>query len=100
MSNPQTLRLLQAASDAQRGGRPDDAARTFEAVLELDPANPVALNSLGMRALEARDPGRAAELFRRATESDPGAAALWMNLAKAQRLLGDAAGEGASLDRA
>lgn len=93
-------RLLQAAGEAHRAGRPADAARNFEHILEIDPANAVALNSLGVRALEHGDGQLAADLFKRATAGDPAAPALWMNLAKAHRLLGDSVGEAASLDRA
>lgn len=65
-----------------------------------EPADAVRLNGLGMRALEAGDPAAARGFFEQATALDPSAAALWMNLAKAQRLLGDDTGEGASLDSA
>lgn len=62
--------------------------------------NPQQLNAAGVQALGAGDATRAAELFRRAIEADPKAPALWLNLAKARREQGDAAGERAALDGA
>ena len=41
------------------------------------------LNADGVRALDAGDAARAAELFRRAIGADGHAPALWLNLAKA-----------------
>ena len=100
MTNPQVAELIRAANDAQRAGRPADAERALKRALEVQPDNPVALNSLGMRVLEGGDAKAALAYFERATAADPAATALWMNLAKAQRLLGDSEGEGRSLDRA
>ena len=62
--------------------------------------DPQALNAQGVRALDGGDARTAASLFARAAVADPSAPALWLNLAKAQRLLGDDAGERHSLDRA
>ena len=100
MTNPQVAELIRVANDAQRAGRPVEAERALKRALEVQPDNPVALNSLGMRLLETGGAEAAVAYFERATAADPGAAALWMNLAKAQRLLGDAEGEGRSLDAA
>lgn len=60
---------------------------------------PQALNAAGFRLLEGGDAAGAVPLFARAAALDPGAGALWLNLAKAQRALGDDAGEAASLAR-
>ncbi|MBA3896299.1 MAG: aspartyl/asparaginyl beta-hydroxylase domain-containing protein [Sphingomonadaceae bacterium] len=62
--------------------------------------DPRTLNAEGVAALTANDTARAAGLFARAAAADPEASALWMNLAKARRLLGDGEGERASLTRA
>ncbi len=62
--------------------------------------DPQQLNALGVRALNDGDAATAAPLFARAAAADPQAIALWINLAKAQRLLGDDAGELRSLDKA
>ena len=61
---------------------------------------PLANNALGLEALEAGDASARGRAFHcRATTRDPGADALWMNLAKAQRLRRDDAGERAALER-
>lgn len=90
-------RLLAAAADRQRRG--DDAGATplLHAALERAPEHPGALNSLGMAALRRRDFGEARALFTRAAASDPRAPPLWINLATANRALGDDEGERASL---
>ena len=62
--------------------------------------DPQTLNAEGVRALDGGDAATAATLFARAAAADPTAPPLWLNLAKAQRLLGDDAGERRSLDRA
>ncbi|KPF63316.1 hypothetical protein IP88_14080 [alpha proteobacterium AAP81b] len=68
--------------------------------IAMTKADPRALNSAGVAALNAGDPARAATLLRQAADADPGAALLWYNLATALNLLGDAAAEAAALDRA
>jgi aspartate beta-hydroxylase len=73
--------LLRAAAQARQRGHAAEEAR-------------------GLRALADRDHARAAASFGRATEADPGAPALWMNLATVQRAQGDLAGERRSLQRA
>lgn len=60
-------------------------------------ADPVALNSAGMQALSRRDFATAADLFAQAAARDPGAPALWINLATARRGAGDDEGERQSL---
>ncbi len=55
---------------------------------------------MGLAALEAGDAHAAIEHFRMATAADPSAIALWMNLAKAQRLARDDEGERAALEQA
>lgn len=93
-------RLLGAASLAQQRGDTAAAVQALEQVLKADPRNPHALNSLGMRALADNDPARALPLFRAAAEADPREPALWLNVAKAQRLMQDDEGEKASLEAA
>ena len=60
-------------------------------------ATPQALNRAGLARLDAGDAAGAADLFERAVALDPKGLPLWMNLAKARRLAGDDAGEGAAL---
>lgn len=93
-------RLLGAANLAQQRGDTAAALQALDQVLKVDPRNPHALNSLGMRALADNDPAGALPLFRAAAEADPREAALWLNVAKAQRLLNDDDGELASLEAA
>ena len=54
-----------------------------------DHSDPRLRNALGLAALEAGDARGAIAHFSAAAEADPTATALWMNLAKAQRLAGD-----------
>lgn len=88
---------LARAARAQQQGRPADAVREAEAVLCLNANHPAAHNMLGVAALARDDAATAARHFEAATRADPGAGALWMNLAKARRLLGDDDGERAAL---
>lgn len=71
-----------------------------EAAVAFAPKDPRALNARGMIALGDGALADAVDYFARAAEADPTEPALWMNLARAQRDLGDDEGEGRSLDRA
>lgn len=62
--------------------------------------DPVTLNSAGMAALREQRFADAARAFEAAARADPGATALWRNLATARRALGDNQGELAALDAA
>ena len=66
------------------------------------PPNPAAqsANSAGMAALQAGNPAEAARHFAEAARADPGATALWRNLANAHRLNGDDTGERTALEQA
>ncbi|WP_423141414.1 aspartyl/asparaginyl beta-hydroxylase domain-containing protein [Parablastomonas sp. CN1-191] len=69
----------------------------------VQPAVPSAAleaNRVGMAALQSGDAAAARTAFEQATAADPQAGPLWMNLAHANRLLGDAGGERLALDRA
>lgn len=91
--------LLTEAARHQQAGDLTAAAREFDKALAIDPLNAIALNARGMVALAMNDPAQAADLFGRATDADPNAPALWLNLAKARRLCDDATGERAALER-
>jgi len=80
------------AIDARSAGRVVDAKMPAG-----QPDNPVLLNSLGIKAMEAGDFAAAQVLLARAVAADPRAIPLWMNLAKAQRGGGDSEGERESL---
>jgi aspartyl/asparaginyl beta-hydroxylase (cupin superfamily) len=64
------------------------------------PQEAVTANAEGMAAIRAGDAAAAIAAFTRATQADPGALALWRNLAHAYRLAGDDKLEGIALDRA
>ncbi len=100
MSHEDLQQLLQQALAAQRAGDRAAAVRGFEAVLARAPENPHALNALGICAEGEGDYGAAAGFYCRAAAADPREPALWLNAAKAQRLMGDDAAELASLNAA
>ncbi|MDO6413294.1 aspartyl/asparaginyl beta-hydroxylase domain-containing protein [Sphingomonas sp. BIUV-7] len=100
MKTNDTGHLVGQATQAQRAGRVDEAARLFHRVIAECGEHPVALNALGMRALVRGRREEAVNLFHRAIAADPRAPDLWMNLAKAKREQGDAAGERAALEGA
>ena len=74
--------------------------REAEAALRLRADHPVAHNILGMEALGREDAAAAVRHFQAAAQADPGAAPLWINLAKAHRLGGNDEGERAALESA
>ena len=97
--NQQTLAsLLNAATEAWRSGRRDEANRLYRQVLTQGGEHPVALNALGLQSLAAGDAAGAAALFRRAVAADPKSPDLGMNLAKACREANDEAGERTALE--
>ena len=91
---------LARAVQAQQQGRRDDFLREVEAARRLRADHPVALNMLGMDALSRDDTTAARRHFEAATEADPQAAPLWLNLAKAHRMAGDDAAERLALESA
>src|SRR6185295_2499851 len=92
-------RLIAAASARQRG-QPAEELRLLDQALAIDPHNPVALNSRGMRALADNDAKQAAAYFQKAAEIDPKESTLWINLASAARAQGDDDLERSALERA
>ena len=92
--------LLAAAASARRQGAAADEARLLDEALAKAPGDPRVLNACAMAALAARDFAKARDLFAAATEADPKAGALWMNLATAHRGLQDDSGEQAALGEA
>jgi aspartate beta-hydroxylase len=91
---------LALAIQAQQQGRRADMVREAEAALRLRDDDPRAHNMLGVEALDRGDSVAAQWHFEAATKADPGAAALWLNLAKAHRLNGNDEGERAALESA
>lgn len=93
-------RLLQQAVDARRAGRIVEAEASLAQALVHQPGEPQALNLLGLIALDDRNFPVARTHFLAAAQGDPKEAALWMNVASAERGLGAADGERAALDKA
>ncbi|MES2175690.1 MAG: aspartyl/asparaginyl beta-hydroxylase domain-containing protein [Pseudomonadota bacterium] len=93
-------RLLQQAIEARRQGRAAEAERILGEALARQPGEPQLLNLLGLIALDRRDFVVARTQFQAAAQADPGEAALWMNVASAERGLGAAEAERAALNRA
>ena len=92
--------LLAQAYGAQQSGDRDAAVRIYNEVLAITPEHPGALNSLGIMAINAGDAATSAAYHARAATADPTAGPLWLNLARAQREMGDDEGERASLGSA
>ncbi|KQS03020.1 hypothetical protein ASG11_01045 [Sphingomonas sp. Leaf357] len=100
MNQTDLQNALAAASQAQRAGRHDQAAKLCHEILVGSGEHPLALNILGFQALTREDFAAAAAMFRRATLADPNAPELHLNLARALRSSGDAVGEQAALEGA
>lgn len=95
-----TPQLFAAAMAARQAGNRSEEARLLSEILRIEPDNPQALNASGMAALARADHADAAGFFERAANADPKEPALWMNLATAQRAMGDDEGERKSLKQA
>ena len=100
MSGADIAQLLATAQAAQRSGDGAGAKAALEAVVARDPGNAAALNSLGVLAVNAGDVRGAIAWHQRATEADPHAPVLWVNLARAWRAVPDDFEERKALDRA
>lgn len=100
MSGATLRNLLDTARTAQQRGDTAAAERAYRAMLDADPGNAQAANSLGIIAMDRGDLAEAEALFLKAVAADPKESALWMNVAKARRLKGDDEGERQSLESA
>jgi aspartate beta-hydroxylase len=100
VSDPRVVSLAQSARAAVEGGRLDEGARLWSQVLAMAPDHPEALFNLGQHALYRKDANAARELLARAVALAPGEPIVALNLAFAQRALGDARGESAALEQA
>jgi aspartate beta-hydroxylase len=92
--------LFRAADAALQSGRPDEAAHLWGEVRKLVPGHPRALLHLGQHQLHRGDPAGGRQLLERAATADPKSAVIALNLSTAARMMGDAAGELAALQRA
>lgn len=100
MTDAKTMAMLRDARAASDRGDRRAAVTLFEAVLVAVPDEPNACNSLGMIALGDARPADALGWFRRAALADGREPALWINVARAARELGDDPAELAALDAA
>lgn len=90
-------------AEAQAASRRGDIAQAEQLLgqaLADSPEDPQVLNALGMLALRRGGDRDARGLFARAAAADPGAGALWINLATACRRLKDDAAERDALEHA
>lgn len=93
-------RLLQQAMDARRQGQGAAAERLLLQALTRQPGAPQILNLLGLVALDRQNFADARTHFLAAAQADPNEAALWMNVASAERGLNAGEGERSALQRA
>jgi aspartyl/asparaginyl beta-hydroxylase (cupin superfamily)/Tfp pilus assembly protein PilF len=91
---------LNEAMRARNAGGAADARRHLEAVLAIDPQQPMARNMLGLEALAGGDATAAVEHFEWARRGDPEAPELCLNLAAAHRQLDNSEGEKAAFEQA
>jgi len=98
MSVDSIQRHLAEAERARQSGFVDKAREHFEAILAIDGEEPTARNFLGADALRRGDARSAASHFEIASRREPDQPAHWINLATAQRALGDSGAEQAALE--
>jgi aspartyl/asparaginyl beta-hydroxylase (cupin superfamily) len=91
---------LAEARRAADAGSHDVARSHFETVLAIDGEEVTARNWLGADALARSDARTAAEHFQVACQREPRERSHWINLAAAQRILRNAEGERAALEKA
>ena len=91
---------LAEAQRASQAGLRDEARSHFEAALAIDEDEPTARNWLGAEALARTDALAAARHFEIACKREPRERSHWINLAAAQRMLGDRIREQTALEQA
>ena len=91
---------LGAGMRARQSGRTSEARRHFEAVIAIDPIQPVARNVLGLDAIANGDLRAGADHLEHACRGDPNAPELWINLSSAYKALENADAERAALEKA
>lgn len=99
IKQPGIADLFTAATLARQQGDRITEERHLDAILAIAPEDPQALNAKGMIALSKGEAAAAEGWFQKAAEQDPDEPALWMNVASAQRALGDIVGEERTLQR-
>lgn len=91
---------MEAVDRADQAGNNAEAERVLKRALEIAPDHPGVLNAAGMRALGRGELGRALSLLQGAARLDPDDPLLRVNVALAQRKLGNEAAERAALEQA
>jgi arylsulfatase A-like enzyme/Flp pilus assembly protein TadD len=89
-ADPDTLNSLGIAY--ARAGKREDARRTFERVLQINPESSIPLENLGVLALERNDFAGARTLFERAVDADPHSSRAHADLGVVRRKAGDRQG--------
>ncbi len=84
----------------RRLGKRQEAMEAFRRAHGIDPEKEAALNNLALSYIDASNWPQASELLADGTRRFPGNPSLWLNLAIAQRGLGDVVGAGASFAKA
>ncbi len=92
--------LVQAAGQAANAGRWQDAESLWQDVLELEPAHPLALSSLGIHALQRGDVDRGITHLKAAREGAPEDLFVLTTLIDVYRQQGDANEERETIDAA
>lgn len=100
MAEPEIAILEAAAIQAAKAGKEEDAARLWARVLELSPAHPLALSSLGKRAFRHGDHATARLAFERLVRATPDDPQAWINLALACQAQKDEAAEQTAIHNA
>ncbi|HTE90097.1 MAG TPA: sulfatase-like hydrolase/transferase [Terriglobales bacterium] len=90
--------LLHSAMMASEDNRPDDARRSLEKVLQLDPKSPPALRQLGELEFRAGDYSKAADHLKLAREVSPTDATAAFQEGQALQKLGNLAGAREALE--
>ncbi|SEN56003.1 Tetratricopeptide repeat-containing protein [Duganella sp. CF517] len=100
MADPEIAILEGAAIQAAKAGKEEDAARLWARLLELAPAHPLALASLGKRAFRYGDHATARRAFERLVQATPDDPQAWINLALACQAQKDEAAEQTAIHNA
>jgi aspartyl/asparaginyl beta-hydroxylase (cupin superfamily) len=100
MAEPEIAILEAAAIQATKAGKEEDAARLWARLLELAPAHPLALSSLGKRAFRYGDHATARLAFERLVRADQDDPQSWINLALACQAQKDEAAEETAIHNA
>jgi aspartyl/asparaginyl beta-hydroxylase (cupin superfamily) len=100
MAEPEIAILEASAIQAAKAGKEEDAARLWARLLELAPAHPLALASLGKRAFRYGDHATARLAFERLVRATPDDPQAWINLALACQAQKDEAAEQTAIHNA